>query len=317
MPNAIIVFPGQGSQTIGMGKDFYENFKESKLVFEESEDATKVNLAKLCFEGPAQDLQLTENLQPALFTVEMAIFKAFLVHVHGDLSFVKVMAGHSLGEYTALSAVNSLNIFDGAKLCKNRGYFMQKAVPQGEGAMLAVLGLDDLKVEKLCSIVQESTKQVVEPANYNSPGQVVISGTKQSIQEAESRIKNDLEFKGAKAIPLDVSAPFHCSLMKPAQNEMAPLLKSTKFKKPTHPIINNVEAKISFNENNFADDLIKQITSPVRWTQSMQKCEELEITHLIEIGPGKVLSGLIKRINRNIQAHNISNFEQLKSFKLA
>lgn len=312
MKNVALLFPGQGSQTIGMGKDFYENFHESRLVFEEASDATHLNLKKICFEGPSETLTLTENLQPALFTVEIAILKA--VEANAELKPL-VCAGHSLGEYSALAAVKSISVSDGARLTRLRGQAMQRAVPVGQGTMAAVLGLDSFKVDLLCQKAKTNTSvEVVEPANYNAPGQVVIAGTVAGVQTALSLLKEDPDFKGGKAVPLQVSAPFHCSLMKPAQQELEKPIMETDFKVPTSAVIPNSTAIPVRTETGFVGSLIDQIVMAVQWEQSMKKLRELEVETAIEIGPGKVLSGLLKRIDPEMaaRAKNISGINQFK-----
>lgn len=304
MKNIALVFPGQGSQVVGMAKDFVENFKESRLVFEEASDAINVNLQNLCFEGPLDQLTLTENLQPALFTAEVAMFKAFQIHTDPKPT---CFAGHSLGEYSALAAAGSLGIADGAKLTRARGQAMQSAIPVGMGAMAAILGMEDSDVVKLCSDASAETKSVVEPANFNAPGQIVISGSANGVAAACALAKT----RSAKAIPLQVSAPFHCSLMKLAQDAMKPLLTSTKFAPSSAPIITNVTA--STMSAGFAGFLIEQIVKPVRWSQSMTQLRGMGVERVIEIGPGKVLAGLMKRIDKELACTSVSSVELLKA----
>ncbi|MBI2606391.1 MAG: ACP S-malonyltransferase [Deltaproteobacteria bacterium] len=283
MSNLALLFPGQGSQQVGMGKDFFENFRESQLVFEEASDAIKVNLKHLCFEGPNDALTLTENLQPALFTVEMAILAALEAHA-GVLTKVAAgavlaCAGHSLGEYSALCAAGALSIVDGARLTRLRGGAMQRAVPAGLGAMAAILGLNAEAVEALCAAARTESGETVEPANFNAPGQVVISGSKDGVDKACALLKTEPAFKGGKSIPLQVSAPFHCALMKPAQDEMAPMIRSTVFAQPYI---------------------------------SMSKLRGLGVEKIVEIGPGKVLTGLMKRIDKDLPAANISSVATMR-----
>ncbi|MEW6058291.1 MAG: ACP S-malonyltransferase [Bdellovibrionota bacterium] len=305
-----LLFPGQGSQVVGMGKDFYQNFKESSLVFEEASDSIRVNLKKLCFDGPLDALTLTENLQPALFTVEAAMLAA--LRAHTDLQ-VMVAAGHSLGEYSAIHACGSLGVSEGARLTRLRGSAMQRAVPPGQGTMAAILGLDENRIQNLCKKAsQETSGEIVEPANFNAPGQVVIAGSVDGVQKAADLLKSEPEFKGGKSIPLQVSAPFHCSLMKPAQKEMAAPLGSTKFQRPDFAVIPNVTATPTDSELSFAGLLTDQITQPVRWEQSMGVLRRLGVELALEIGPGKVLTGLHKRIDREMQVISISSVEILK-----
>lgn len=309
MASVALLFPGQGSQAVGMGKDFYENFSQSRLVFEEASDTIHVNLKKLCFDGPADELTLTENLQPALFTTEAAIMAA--VFANSDLKPF-VTAGHSLGEYAALYAAGALSVGDGVRLCRRRGSAMQKAVPVGKGTMAAVLGLDGAKVEALCRKARSELKdEVVEPANFNAPGQVVIAGSVDGVAKAVDLLKSDAEFTGGKAIALQVSAPFHCSLMEPAKTEMAPLLASTRFERPRCLVIPNVTAMPTDSELIFGGLLTDQIVRPVRWEESMKQMRGLGVTEAIEIGPGKVLAGLQKRIDREMPVKNISTVAQM------
>lgn len=305
-----LIFPGQGSQVVGMGKDFFENFRESALVYEEASDTLHLDLRKLCFEGPLGDLTLTHNLQPSLFVTEAAILAA----VRANMDFKPVVvAGHSLGEYSALYSAGALSLSDGVTLTRERGTQMQKAVAPGKGAMAAVLGLDEAKVNLLCERARHEAKgEVVEPANFNAPGQIVIAGTADGIGRAMSLLKEEPEFKGGKSIPLQVSAPFHCSLMLPAQKVMAPLLASTRFSKPLCPIIANVTAQPNDSEHAIGGLLTDQITRAVRWEQSMKLLRGLGVQDVLEIGPGKVLAGLNKRIDREMPVRNISSVEQFR-----
>lgn len=309
MMQYVITFPGQGSQVVGMGRDFYENIKECKLIFEEASDAIKTNIAKLCFEGPLDTLTLTENLQPALFTTEVAILTAVRIHKNPE---IKAVAGHSLGEYTALYASGVIDLTTGVKLTRSRGEFMQKAVPAGIGTMAAILGLDDSLVEKACLKASLESGKIVEPANFNSPGQVVISGDKIACDRFSEILKTDPEFKGGKYMPLTVSAPFHCSLMKPALDAMKPLIQDSKLNDSKINVIQNADANIHLNADKIRINLIEQIVKPVRWTQSMAKLKELGIENMLELGPGKVLTGLQKRIDRSVTASSISSIETMK-----
>lgn len=309
-----LLFPGQGSQIVGMAKDFVENFKESALVFEEASDSTGVHLKKLCFDGPLSDLTLTENLQPALFTAEMAMFAALRVHTGITPSFA---IGHSLGEYSALSAAGALSITDGAKLTRLRGQAMQKAVPVGKGTMAAILGLSAEVVVQLCKTAQATfafeSEEVVEPANFNAPGQVVIAGTVAGVQKACAMLKEDETFKGGKSIPLQVSAPFHCSLMRPAQEAMRGAIHATTFQAPSCTLVPNSTAQALQSHFEIPGALIDQIVLPVRWEQSMKLLAQHEIKTAWEIGPGKVLAGLNKRICPEMPVKNISSVELMKA----
>ncbi len=305
-----LVFPGQGSQSVGMGKDFYDNFRESKLVFEEASDTIHLDLKKLCFDGPLDELTATPNLQPALFVTEAAMLAA--LHAHTELK-IFATAGHSLGEYTALHAARSLSVVDGVRLTRQRGTAMQNAVPAGQGTMAAILGLDAALVEALCKKARAlAPKEVVEPANFNAPGQVVIAGTIEGIAKANTLLKEDEQFKGGRSIALQVSAPFHCSLMAPAQKEMAPLLAAVQFKRPECLVIPNTTAHAIDAQHSFGGLLTDQIARPVRWDESMRQLRVLGTDAIYEIGPGRTLLGLHRRIDREMPVTSISTVEQLK-----
>lgn len=299
-----LIFPGQGSQAIGMGQDFYENFKCSQLVYEEASDRVKVNLKKLCFEGPLADLTLTENLQPALFTTEMAIMTA----LQAEIAINPIIAaGHSLGEYSAIASAKALSLSDGVFLTQQRGKAMQSAVAANQGAMCAVIGLAN---DKVLDLVQPYNE--VEPANFNAPGQVVLSGSKTQIDLVLQTLKNNPEYKGAKAIMLNVSAPFHCQLMEPARKVMQPLLAQTQFSQLAFPLLANVTAaKVEFPES-LPGLLADQIIKPVRWTEIGQQFYSLGAELLLEIGPGKVLGGLQKRIDPRVKVIHINSVPDLK-----
>lgn len=304
MKRTAFIFPGQGSQYIGMGKELYENFKVAKQVFEEADDTLGLQISKICFEGPEDSLKLTENTQPAILTVSIAALRV-LEQEKGIVP--ELTAGHSLGEYSALIASGALLFRDSVRIVRLRGKFMQEAVPVGEGAMAAVLGMGKEEVEKICQEV--SLGEVLSPANYNCPGQITISGHIKAVERAIKRVKKE----GKKAILLPVSAPFHCSLMKPAAERLANVLEDISVMELNIPVVTNVEADINRSKEKVKPLLVLQVSSPVRWEESMRKMINEGIERVIEIGPGKVLTGLIKRIDQNIEA---INFEDLKSLKM-
>jgi [acyl-carrier-protein] S-malonyltransferase len=304
-----IVFPGQGSQYVGMGKEFYDNFKEVKQVFEEVDDALNFKLSKLILEGPKQDLDLTENTQPAIMTVGVAIYKVLIKEKIKNLNQFKFFAGHSLGEYTALICADSLNLREGAKLLKARGKFMQEAVPVNIGAMAAVLGVELSFLNEILS--KNNNNEISQISNDNCPGQIVISGHKNKINEILKILKEDHK---KKAVLLPVSAPFHCSLMQPAADRMKDLFKNIVFKKPQTDIISNVTAKLVEDCSLISDLLFKQITSTVRWRESIDFMVQNGVQEFLEIGPGKALSGMIKRISVDLKISSIDNISQLNEF---
>ncbi len=305
-----ILFPGQGSQAIGMGREVYDAFRCAKDVFQEVDEALSQNLTKIIFEGPDSDLTLTENTQPALMTVSMALIR--VLEKEGKLNFkdmANFTAGHSLGQYTALCAAGSLTLADTARLLKIRGQAMQKATPVGEGAMAAILGLDMSDVEQ---IVKEAAQgQVCEIANDNSPGQVVISGHKEPVERAIEIAKE----RGAKrGLLLNVSAPFHCSLMKPAQEKMAEAFKNVPVADPCIPILDNVSAEAVDKGDQLTKCLIEQVTGRVRWREGIAVMEAKGVTTTIEIGAGKVLTGLTKRIAPSLNAIALNTPDDIESF---
>ncbi len=308
----IFVFPGQGSQVVGMGKDFYDSFLEAKEVFQEVDNTLNQNLSKIIFEGSQEELTLTENTQPALMSVSIAILRTLEKQSGKKLSdFCNYVAGHSLGEYTALCAAGSFSLSDCAKLLKLRGRSMQEAVPAGKGAMAAVIGLDFAGVENLVRQANTSSEPC-EIANDNSEGQVVISGSVTGIDKAEPIAK---EMGAKRFLKLPVSAPFHSSLMKPAQKIMSEALANSKVNKPSVPVIANVTAKITDNPDEIKNLLTEQVTGRVRWRESVEYMEkELRITDAIEMGSGKVLSGLIKRGAKDISVGNIEKVQDLEVF---
>ena len=305
------VFPGQGSQVVGMGKDLHDTFTEAKEVFQEVDEALKQSLSKLMFEGPEDQLTLTENAQPALMAVSLAGVR--VVERQGDVTIknkARFVAGHSLGEYAALAAAGALALADTARLLKTRGQAMQDAVPVGEGAMAAVLGLDlDAVSEVAAEAAQDG--EVCTAANDNAPGQVVVSGHARAVERAIEIAKE----KGAKrAIMLSVSAPFHCALMTPAAEVMASALAQTEINPPVVPLVANVTAGSVVDPNDIRRLLVEQVTGMVRWRESVAMMAQSGVDTLIEVGSGKVLSGMIKRINRDLTTVSLQSPSDIEEF---
>ena len=303
------IFPGQGSQTPGMGKDLAGAFPDARLVFEEVDDALGQNLSKIIFEGPDTDLNLTENTQPALMAVSMAVMT--VLEKQGGVDLKKCcafVAGHSLGEYSALTAAGTFDLATTAKLLKLRGQSMQKAVPVGMGAMAAILGLDFEDVKAIAAAASNS--EICAAANDNSPGQVVVSGHKAAVEAAIAMATE----RGAKrALLLPVSAPFHCALMQPAADAMAEALGKTDIKAPGVPVVANVTASAVSDPAQIRDLLVQQITGVVRWRESVTWMKNNGVDEMIEIGAGKVLAGLVKRIEGDVTAASVGTVEQVES----
>ena len=301
-----ILFPGQGSQVVGMGSEFYNSFDLVKDIFKEADDKLGYNISKIILEGPEDDLKLTQNTQPAILIVSYSIFSVLKKEFSFNFDSTKFFAGHSLGEYSALVCSGSLKFSDALFLLFERGKSMQEAVPLGKGKMIAVLGskidelnnfINDVKIEGVCEI-----------ANDNSEGQTIISGDIKSIDYLENILKENKK----KYIPLNVSAPFHCSLMNPAADKMKDKINSTNFKKPNFDIVCNVTSKPENNPEDIKRLLVEQIYSTVRWRESIINISKDNVNNFIEIGPGKVLSGMVKRTVKNINCFSINSIDDMK-----
>jgi [acyl-carrier-protein] S-malonyltransferase len=303
MKQTAFIFPGQGSQYVGMGKEFYDNFKIAKEVFEEADDTLRFSISSLCFQGPEEALKLTENTQPAILTVSIAALKVLQTEkgIHPQFA-----AGHSLGEYSALITSGALTFSEAVRTVRLRGKFMQEAVPVGEGAMAAVLGMERESVENLCE--EAAVGEVLSPANFNCPGQIVIAGHLKAVQRAIEKVKQE----GKKAVLLPVSAPFHSPLMKPAGARLEKVLEDISVKELNVPVVTNVEADINTSKEKVKALLVAQVSSPVRWEESMRRMIGEGLEKVLEIGPGKVLSGLMKRIDAKIETMNLEDLQSLK-----
>lgn len=307
----LFMFPGQGSQFVGMGKSLLENFPVAKQTFEEANDSLRFDLKKICLDGPESDLKLTHYTQPAILTHSVAAFRVLSSETGQKADYV---AGHSLGEYSALVAAGALSFSDAVRLVNKRGQFMQEAVPVGTGAMAALIGAVEDKVAALCKAASATAGgKACEMANFNGGGQIVISGHKEAVEEAARLAGSDTSYGIAKAVLLPVSAPFHCSLMKKAEENMKPLLTATKIGGLAFPYIANVDAKVHSDADGIVPRLLQQICGSVRWEQSMQGLAALGVTEALEIGPGKVLSGLMRRINKEVKCKGVDSAEDIRS----
>jgi len=303
------IFPGQGSQSPGMGKELADKFPVTRQIFEEADDALGFALSTLCFNGPAEELQLTENTQPAILATSVAVLRAIESEGFPKPDFV---AGHSLGEYSALVAAGSLSLTDAVKTVRGRGRYMQEAVPVGTGAMAAILGSDVETVNAACG--EAAQGQVCSAANINSPGQIVIAGDAAAIDRAIEILKA----RGAKrAVKLNVSAPFHCALMQPAQDRLSADLEQSQFNDLQRPLVTNVDAKPIKTGAEARDSLVRQVSQPVRWLQSVEFLSSHGVQTFIEIGPGKVLSGLVRQINRELRCLNVEDDSSLRASREA
>ena len=292
------IFPGQGSQFVGMGKALHDAFPEAKAVFDEADAALGEKLSTLCFEGPEDALKLTANTQPAILTVSIAAHAVLKTRVPAP-AFV---AGHSLGEYSALVAAGALSLADAVRSVRARGTFMQEAVPAGVGAMAAVIGLAPEKVKALCDAAAQG--QVVAPANYNSPEQTVIAGDVAAVERAQALLK---EAGAKRVLPLPVSAPFHCALMAPVKPRLQAVLGQVAFGALQVPVVTNVEAKANADSGRVTGLLVEQVTHPVRWVESVEALRAAGVTRVVEVGPGKVLCGLVKRISKELEILNVED----------
>lgn len=303
----VLLFPGQGSQAIGMGKEIVENFPCAKDIFDRVDEALEEKLSTLIWDGDINELTLTKNVQPALMATSMAVFQVIMSEGYG-MSSTKYMAGHSLGEYSALCAAGSVSLEETTKLLRLRGEAMQQAVNIGEGKMAAILGLDIAEVREISE--RASKDGVCDIANDNDPKQVVVSGQKEAVSMA-MELATD---KGARrVVELTVSAPFHCRLMQPAAEKMANALTRTKIEDPKIPVISNVTAGPVSNSEEIRQNLVKQVTSTVRWRESMQFLAAKPISTAFELGSGNVLTGLLRRIDRNIKCYPVGNTSQVKA----
>jgi [acyl-carrier-protein] S-malonyltransferase len=297
------IFPGQGSQYVGMGKDFLTNYPIAQELFLQASEILKVDMANLCLNGPESALKLTANTQPAIYLISIIAYRI----LEQEGIHPAIAAGHSLGEYSALAAANAISFADGLRLVRKRGELMQEAVPVGKGLMAAIMGLDTKVVEEACVEVQNQGK-VVQIANYNCPGQVVISGEKTAVEETMAYTK---KLGAKKTTVLPVSAPFHSPLMKPAEQALATELEKISFRDPSFPIIANVKGE-AVNTGEAVKEILKnQITSPVKWEDSMHYLLGQEIDTVVEVGPGQVLLGLMKRINKNTKGFGVENTDTL------
>jgi|MGYP006083228161 [acyl-carrier-protein] S-malonyltransferase len=302
-----LLFPGQGSQAVGMGQEIYKKFEIVKKLFLEADDKLDFKISKIILEGPDSDLRLTKNTQPAILIVSYSIFEVLKKEFNYKIDNIKYFAGHSLGEYSALVCAGALEFSDAVFLLHERGLAMQEAVPVGEGGMLAILGLDIAQINNYIKEIR--TKKICEIANDNADGQIIVSGNIESIDELQNILKKNKK----KSIKLPVSAPFHCSLMNEAAEKMEKKINLINFIKPKIEIISNVTAKPETNQEKIKKLLVEQIYSKVRWRESIQYMANNGVNEFIEIGPGKVLSGMLKRIVKNVESKSINSEEDIKS----
>jgi [acyl-carrier-protein] S-malonyltransferase len=302
------LFPGQGSQKVGMGKALSDAFPEARAVYDEADAALGFSLSRLCFEGPVDELTLTANAQPAILATSIAALRVLTKETGLRPGAV---AGHSLGEYSALVAAGAMRLADAVRVVNLRGKFMQEAVAPGAGAMAAILNLDRASVEAACADAARETSEVVSPANHNGGGQIVIAGAKGAVDRAVALVKE----RGGKAIPLKVSAPFHCALMKPAADRLAVELGRIELMAPSVPVVTNVEAAPNQDPAHLKKLLVEQVTAPVRWEESVQKIVGLGAQRAIEVGAGNVLAGLVKRIAPELPVQGAGEPESIAALK--
>ena len=305
-----VIFPGQGSQIVGMGKEFYDKFELVKSLFKEADETLNHSISKLILEGPKEELDLTVNTQPAIYLISYSIFRVIKKEFNIDLNKAKYFAGHSLGEYSALSCAGYLNFAETLKILRIRGDAMQNSVPKGEGGMVAVLGSSVEVIEKILN--DNESKFISQIANDNSEGQIVLSGKTQDLEKLTELLKEN----SIKNIKLPVSAPFHCSLMSKATEIMTEELNKISFSDGSNKLISNVTAEPISNSEDLKSLLIKQIENRVRWRESVLNMINNDVDHFIEIGPGKVLSGLIKRISRDVKINTINSQKDIESLKV-
>lgn len=304
MSKLAYLFPGQASQYSGMGRDLAENFPESRFVFDEADATLGFSISKLCFGGSEDELKLTENTQPAIFAVSVAALRALEKRgIAPDF-----VAGHSLGEYSGLVAAGSLDFATGVSLLRKRGQFMQDAVPKAEGAMAAIMGLAPADVAEICK--KAADHEIVSPANLNSPEQIVISGHAAAVKRA---VEIASQWGAKRAVMLPVSAPFHCALMELAQKKLEPELRAAAFSALRIPLITNVDAQAITSGEEARDALIRQVTMPVRWLDSIRELIEQDVRIFVEVGPGKVLAGLLRQIDRSVRCFNVEDAASLNS----